>query len=583
MKNAACPSESTEITAENAVVKQMMTSPAPVEPTPAEPDAPKKKRQSRRQANTLCKGQRLRLLPTPEQAALLQQWINHSRYVWNWALEQQTKHHEQYLADETNGQDMTGRLKRLIEAELSKQLTLLRKQTDFAWLNECPFTVLNMALQHLKTSWTAFYEGLSGKRADQPGKPQFHARQSSNQQVSFQIDARLNNVLDVDNSTIKIPGLGPVGVVLSESVAGDISSVSVKRKGKKWYVSLTLINVKQEDACRQQQQNGCSLLTDGQTMSKAQKKQLKKYLKKQPVVFPNNPTDTQLNLQHEGLAALDLSVVSGAVATQDGKTTIALFGKKVLRSDEHAFQRKAKYQRAYSRKQEILYASAGIKRDKDGRWPKGASKILRAQGKPTNTKRMQTLQEKIAICDLHEVFRRSDAIHKFTTNLVRNNHTIVVETLMLHAMAQSLSRGFRRRMHEACMGEIIRQLRYKCAWYNRSLIFVDKWFPSSKRCSNPACHEKNKHLLLKDRLWVCTSCNTTHVRDDNASFNLWQEGWRLLDLLFQQNNTDMLAAGSVVRGTQGVIFEALPVKKQKPQKNLSVQSEQSDGALPAVA
>ena len=575
MNNAACPSEIPDLTTAVSVDKQ-------VSPT----QTPKKKRTSRRQANTLCKGQRLRLLPTPEQAALLQSWINHSRYVWNWALEQQNEHYEQYLIDETNGQDMTGRLKHLKEAELSKQLTLLRKQTDFAWLQECPFTVLNMALQHLKASWAAFYEGLSGKRADQPGKPQFHAKHGHKNQVSFQIDARLSNTLDLDNHTIKIPGLGPVSVVLSEKVAGEISSVSVKRKGKKWYVSLTLINVNQIDARRENQKNGCSLLTNGQTMSKAQKKQLKKYLKKQPVVFPDNPTDTQLNPQQEGLAALDLSVVSGAVATQNGKTTIALFNTKVLRSDEHAFQRKAKYQRAYSRKQEILYASAGIKREENGAWPKGASKILRAQGKPTNTRRMQTLQEKIAICDLHEVFRRTDAIHKFTTNLVRNNHTIVVETLMLHAMAQSLSRGFRRRMHEACMGEIIRQLRYKCAWYNRSLIFVDKWFPSSKRCSNPACHEKNKHLLLKDRLWLCTSCNTTHVRDDNASFNLWQEGWRLLEEFYnsQKNNTDMLAAGSVVRGTQGVIVEALPVKKQKPKKkNLSVQSEKSDGALPAVA
>ena len=542
---------------------------------------PKKKRQSRRQANTLCKGQRLRLLPTPEQTVLLQSWINHSRYVWNWALEQQNQHYEQYILDETNGQYMTGRLKHLKEAELSKQLTLLRKQTDFAWLQECPFTVLNMALQHLKNSWAAFYEGQAGNRADQPGKPHFHARKSSNQQVSFQIDARHNHVLDVDNHTIKIPGLGPVGVVLSEKVAGEISSIAVKRKGKKWYVSLTLINVKQEDARRENPQ--CVVDSVEQNNKKNNTKAQKKHLKKQLVVFPDNPTDTQLNPQHEGLAALDLSVVSGAVATQNGKTTIALFNKKVLRSDEHAFQRKAKYQRVYSRKQEILYASAGIKRDKDGRWPKDASKVLRAQGKPTNTRRMQTIQEKIAICDLHEVFRRSDAIHKFTTELVRNNHTIVVETLMLHAMALSVSRGFRRRMHEACMGEIIRQLRYKCAWYNRSLIFVDKWFPSSKRCSNPACHEKNKHLLLKDRLWVCTACNTTHVRDDNASFNLWQEGWRLLDMVFQQNNTDMLAAGSVVRGTQGVIFEALPVKKQKPKKNLSVQSVVQDGALSAVA
>ena len=566
MRNASCSLENSEFDTVIFVGEQALTSQATAEPAPQ----PKKKRQSRRQANTLCKGQRLRLLPTRAQAVLLQQWINHSRYVWNWALEQQNQHYEQYVLDETNGQNMKGRLKHLKEAELSKQLTRLRKQPEFAQLQECPFTVLNMVLQHLKKSWTAFYDGQSGQRADQPGKPRFCARGGRKEHVSFQIDARHHGVFDVENSTIKIPGLGPVSVVLSEPVVGDISSIAVKRKGSKWYVSLSLINVNQTDARRENILCAvdCGGGIHGGFEQKNTKKNKSKKTKKQSLVFPDNPADTTLNPQHEGLAALDLSVVSGAVATRDGKTTIALFNKKVLRSDERAFQRKAKYQRAYSRKQEILYTSAGIKRDDNGRWPKDAGKTLQAQGKPTNTKRMKTLQDKIAICDLHEVFRKNDAIHKFTTELVKNNHTIVVETLMLHAMAQSLNRGFRRRMHEACMGEIIRQLKYKCEWYNRSLIFVDKWFPSSKRCSNIACHEKNKHLLLQDRLWVCTSCFTTHVRDDNASFNLWQEGWRLLEEFYhsQKNNTDMLAAGSVVRGTQGVIFEALPVKKAKAQE-----------------
>ena len=126
------------------------------------------------------------------------------------------------------------------------------------------------------------------------------------------------------------------------------------------------------------------------------------------------------------------------------------------------------------------------------------------------------------------LFDRRDHIHKFTTDLVRNHHTIVVETLMIHAMAQSLNRGFRRKLHEACMGEIIRQLKYKCARYGRRLIFVDRWFPSSKRCSNPACHQKNADLKLKDRPWTCRHCGVVHDRDANAAFNLWQEGWRLL-------------------------------------------------------
>ena len=108
---------------------------------------------------------------------------------------------------------------------------------------------------------------------------------------------------------------------------------------------------------------------------------------------------------------------------------------------------------------------------------------------------------------------------------------------MLSYMAKSLSRGFRRRFHEAAMGEILRQLEYKCAWVGRTLIKVDRWFPSSKRCSNPVCHHKNTELKLKDRAWVCRFCHTAHERDDNAAFNLWQEGWRLLQLMQPQSTS----------------------------------------------
>jgi transposase len=123
------------------------------------------------------------------------------------------------------------------------------------------------------------------------------------------------------------------------------------------------------------------------------------------------------------------------------------------------------------------------------------------------------------------------------------------------------------------MGEIIRQLKYKCQWHNRTLIFVDKWFPSSKRCSNTACHTKNTELKLKDRDWTCSNCGIHHERDDNAAFNLWQEGWRLLEELFQKNDTACLAAGSAVRGSQGLIVEVKKVRKKRALNPKTVTSE----------
>ena len=51
---------------------------------------------------------------------------------------------------------------------------------------------------------------------------------------------------------------------------------------------------------------------------------------------------------------------------------------------------------------------------------------------------------------------------------------------------------------------------------------VGRWFPSTKRCS--ACGHVNEHITLRDRVWTCVACKTTHRRDLNAAINLDQEG-----------------------------------------------------------
>ncbi len=517
--------------------------------------------------------------------------------MWNWALQQQNEYstarntsveeisleetpsnhvndttvaHHNLVKQEVLGKDGSSLPKTLSVNVLSNNLTQIVKQhsqenfdlssadhPNLAFLKKCPRTVLTNSLQHLGTAWSNFYDGVAGKRRDEPGKPVFRKRLGKNERATFQVDPRHKYPIDVDNQTVAIPGLGPVQVVLTEDVLGDLSSMTVKRKGNIWLISFSLINVQPSSVQRKPEKF---------------------------VQYPDNPTDTILNPNKEGLAALDLSVVSGAVATSDGTTTYSLFNEEVLRSNEKHEKCKTKYQRAYSRKMEQLYLANGIVRDANGAWPKNASAQLAKKGVKKNTKNMEKLQEKIAVVDLHELFRKTDAIHKFTTKIVQENHTIVVETLMLYAMAKALNKGFRRRMHEACMGKIVEQLKYKCAWYNRTLIFVDKWFPSSKRCSNTACQEKNKHLLLKDREWICTACNTHHIRDNTAAFNLWQEGWRLLEEFFQQNDTNCLAAGSVVRGRQRVVFSVEKPKKPKtPKKNKKAPKSLQNVTSPLVA
>jgi putative transposase len=115
---------------------------------------------------------------------------------------------------------------------------------------------------------------------------------------------------------------------------------------------------------------------------------------------------------------------------------------------------------------------------------------------------------------------RKDFLHKLTTQLVRENQAIVVEDLAIknmvknHKLASSIS--------DASWGELVRQLDYKCRWYGRDLIKIDRWFPSSKRCGN--CGHIVDKMPLNTREWECPSCGANHDRDINASKNILAAG-----------------------------------------------------------
>ena len=115
---------------------------------------------------------------------------------------------------------------------------------------------------------------------------------------------------------------------------------------------------------------------------------------------------------------------------------------------------------------------------------------------------------------------RKDNLHKLTTRLVRENQTIAVEDLAVKNMVKN--RKLSQAISDASWGELVRQLEYKCDWYGRTLVKIDRWFPSSKRC-NPCGHVVDK-LPLNIRDWVCPSCGEHHDRDINAAKNVLAAG-----------------------------------------------------------
>ncbi|VUT25226.1 MAG: Putative transposase DNA-binding domain protein [Candidatus Methanolliviera sp. GoM_oil] len=70
------------------------------------------------------------------------------------------------------------------------------------------------------------------------------------------------------------------------------------------------------------------------------------------------------------------------------------------------------------------------------------------------------------------------------------------------------------------MYEFRRQLEYKTKWYGSEIVYADRFFPSTKRCSR--CGHINSEMKLSQRIFVCESCGFTADRDYNSSLNLQQ-------------------------------------------------------------
>jgi putative transposase len=130
---------------------------------------------------------------------------------------------------------------------------------------------------------------------------------------------------------------------------------------------------------------------------------------------------------------------------------------------------------------------------------------------------------------------RADFLHKTTARLVREHDLIAIEDLNVRGMTASAKgtaerpgkqvrqkAGLNRSVLDAALGEFRRQLEYKAERFGRTLVVVDRWFPSSKTCSH--CGHLLNRLSLGTRSWTCPSCRTRHDRDHNAAKNILAAG-----------------------------------------------------------
>ena len=147
-----------------------------------------------------------------------------------------------------------------------------------------------------------------------------------------------------------------------------------------------------------------------------------------------------------------------------------------------------------------------------------AQKSLSRKQKGSNNRHKARLK----VAKVHQKITdaRKDNLHKLTTRLVRKNQTITVEDLAVKNMIKNPKLALA--ISDASWGELVRQLDYKCDWYGRTLIKIDRWFPSSKRCGN--CGHIVDKMPLNIREWDCPNCGMHLDRDINAAKNILAAG-----------------------------------------------------------
>ena len=163
--------------------------------------------------------------------------------------------------------------------------------------------------------------------------------------------------------------------------------------------------------------------------------------------------------------------------------------------------RLAKEQKILAKRREV--AKAANRKLSDSRnYQKQKTKVAKVYEKITNT--------------------RKDFLHKLSFNIIKNHDVIAIEDLNVKGMVKN--RKLAKAISDSSWSSFTTMLSYKAEWYGKQLVKIDRWFPSSKTCSNCDHLLTKAELPLSVRTWNCPSCLQKNDRDLNASINILNQG-----------------------------------------------------------
>lgn len=354
------------------------------------------------------KAYRLRLYPTSSQEQRLIEIVGGCRFVWNYYLE---KRKMEYLENK----------KSMNYHACAKDLTSLKKQTEYLWLKNIPSQALQQSLRNLEIAYVNFFK----KRARYPRfKSKHNIQQSFRMPTVWKLKG--NKIQIQKGVLIRARGTFPIGTLKSITI--------IRISTGKWFASIVT----------------------------------------EQIIKPKKKTGKPIGI--------DLGIKYLAV-TSEGKRYENIRPRKTSQAEIK------KLSQSLSRKQ------------------KGSNRRAKA---------------KLELSRLHEKIsnQRMNHLHQTSHRITSENQAVIVcEDLSVKNMMQN--HRLAGSIADVSWGEFIRQLEYKQEWTGGKLVKIDRFFPSSKTCSD--CGFILESLNLWIREWTCPKCGSIHDRDINAAKNILQQ------------------------------------------------------------
>lgn len=404
---------------------------------------------------------KVRLLPTTEQEQQLIKSAGTTRYVYNWALEKQIQH----MKD-------TGKLNKIKDTTLRKELTQLKADDEYKWLYEISNNISKQAIKDVCKALDRFHAESkkhgykyrvkaikSGKEldfTDYEDFPRFKSKRKS--KPSFYHDT---DKIKVYEDVVHLEKVGKVKLAEKNRIPTEskYTNPRITHDGKYWYISVGIEHETQQPT-----------LT-GEVMG----------------------IDVGITI----LATI--SNMESPIENINKTNEVKRLKKKLKRK-----------QKQISRKYEM-------NNPKEDEEIKTNREVGESRYKFNKTKNIEKLEKETKL--IHRRLRniRLNHMHQATNKIVKTKPSkIVVEDLNVKGMMKNrhLSKAF----SEQCLAMFIQILIYKCVFYGIEVVKADRFYPSSKTCSN--CGYIKKDLKLKERIFICPACKFTLDRDKNASINL---------------------------------------------------------------